>query len=105
MENDRVLVPLRAIMEALGATVAYDEASETVTAEKDGLSLALPIGGLRASVNGAEMALDAPARVINGRTLVPARFVAENLGANVDWDAANNAVVINGTELKKRNGN
>ena len=50
--------------------------------------------GLIVGINGQEIQCDVPPQNINGRVLVPARFVAESLGASVAWDAANNAVVI-----------
>lgn len=45
-------------------------------------------------INGKEIVCDVPPQIINGRTMVPARYVAEGLGAAVTWDAANNAVLI-----------
>ncbi|MGI6551887.1 MAG: copper amine oxidase [Clostridia bacterium] len=86
LEKGRTLVPLRAIFEALGAEVGWDEASRTVTAVKPEVSLSLQIDSTRALVNDREMTLDVPARVVEGRTLVPLRFVGEALGASVDWD-------------------
>jgi len=93
IENGRTLVPLRTIFEALGAEVNWDDTTQTVTAKKDHTELKLVIGG-QAFKNGAPVHLDVPAQVIDGRTMIPARFVAEALGANVGWDEAANSVLI-----------
>lgn len=57
-------------------------------------ALALAANPIKLIINGQNIQCDVPPQNINGRVLVPARFVAESLGANVAWDAANNAVVI-----------
>lgn len=92
--NDRTLVPLRGIFEILGAEVNWEEETETVTAEKDGISISLQIGSNSLFVNGEEKTLDVPAMVLDDRTLVPARAVAESFGAEVEWDEANQNVII-----------
>lgn len=92
--NDRTLVPLRAIFEALGADVQWDGATSTVTAQKDGKVVVVKIGDVNAMVNGEPKALDVPATIINSRTLVPIRFVSESLGATVDWNGDKKAVII-----------
>ena len=56
--------------------------------------LGLLIDSTRASVNDDFVTLDQPATIINGRTMVPARFIAENLGATVEWDAEAQKVTI-----------
>lgn len=93
-QGGRVLVPLRGVLEKLGAYVQYDAAARTVTALKGDLNIRLPIGGREATVNQRPVSLDVPAQVVNGSTLVPLRFVAESLGANVDYNVAANAVAI-----------
>ena len=93
-QGGRVLVPLRGVLEKLGAYVQYNAAARTVTALKGDLNIRLPIGGREATVNQRSVSLDVPAQVVNGSTLVPLRFVAESLGANVDYNAAANTVAI-----------
>ena len=95
IENDRTLVPLRAIFEALESDVSYDEATRTVTATKGDITIVVPIDSTSAIVNGTTKTLDVPAKIKNGRTLVPVRFVSENLGATVSWDQENQTVIIN----------
>ncbi|TPG71547.1 copper amine oxidase N-terminal domain-containing protein [Brevibacillus laterosporus] len=93
--NGRTLVPLRAIFEALGARVDWDEATQTVTAMKDGTTIKLTIGSKVAYKNDKKLNLDVPAQLFNGdTTMVPIRFVSEALGAKVAWDGYSNAVII-----------
>jgi hypothetical protein len=87
-------VPLRVIFENLGATVDWDGVTSTVTATQGSNILKLTIGKSIAYKNGATVELDVPAKVINGRTLVPVRFVSEAMGANVRWDAEKDEVII-----------
>ena len=95
----RTLVPMRAIFEALGATVGWDDATKTATGKTASTEVSLTIDKKDAKVNGAVKTLDVPAQIIEGRTMVPARFVAESLGCKVDWDANTKTVII--TEEKK----
>ncbi|WP_421616974.1 copper amine oxidase N-terminal domain-containing protein [Brevibacillus sp. TJ4] len=93
--DGRTLVPLRAIFESLGARVEWDEATQTVTAYKDGNVIQLTIGSKIAYKNGERIVLDVPAQLLNGdTTLVPVRFVSEALGAKVQWDPYSRSVVI-----------
>ncbi len=90
----RVLVPLRGIFERLGATVDYDAQSQHIVAIRGPQTVELTVGSRQAHVNGIPTLLDVPAFTINGRTMVPLRFVSEALGARVRWDAANAAIFI-----------
>jgi hypothetical protein len=92
--DGRVFIPLRAVVEALGADVRWEAATQTVFGSKGGREFELPIGSRSAQVNGRSLALDAPARLIAGNTMVPLRFVAEALGADVAWNAADQRVAI-----------
>lgn len=94
LENGRVLVPLRTVFEALGATVEWDGTTSTVTAIRGNDTVKLTIGKSTAYKNGVSVELDVPAKVIDGRTLVPVRFVSEALGALVEWDTPNKSVNI-----------
>ncbi|MGV3617055.1 MAG: stalk domain-containing protein [Fimbriimonas sp.] len=92
--NGRVMVPLRGVMERLGAYVSYNAAGRTVTATRGDVDLQLRIGDRIATVNGRQVTLDVPAQEYQGSTLVPLRFMGEALGADVRWDGAVQAVVI-----------
>jgi len=94
LTGGRVLVPLRAIMEALGATVEWDSETETVNARKPGFEFSHPVGKWVAYANGNQINLDVPSRTENGRTLVPVRVISESLGASVSWDDNTRTVYI-----------
>jgi len=94
IESGRTLVPLRAIFEALGATVEWDASTQTVTATKDGTTVKLQIGSKIAYKNGSPVPLDVPGKIHNGRTLVPLRFVSEAMGASVEWKADTQTIII-----------
>lgn len=96
--DGRTLVPVRALFESLGATVGWDDATQTATATKGGTVISMQIGSQTAYVNGAAASLDVPAQTIDGRTMVPARFVAESLGAQVTWEADTDTVYIATTD-------
>jgi len=89
------LVPMRAIFEALGATVDWDAANQMVTAAKGDTTIKLIIGLGTAQVNGHETALSQAAQIIGGRTMVPLRFVAESLQAEVKWEGSTRTITIN----------
>ena len=95
IENSRTLVPLRAIFEALGASVDWDGGTKTVTAVKGGLTISLQIGSNVLNKNGEKIILDVSAQLVNSRTLVPVRAVAESFGAIVEWDEDARTVIIN----------
>jgi len=92
--DGRTLVPLRAIFEALGAEVNWDGNTQTITATDDDTEIILTIGSTTATVNGQATQIDVPAMIIDGRTLVPLRFVAESFGVDVDWDATTRTITI-----------
>ncbi|MBR4283741.1 MAG: copper amine oxidase N-terminal domain-containing protein, partial [Anaerotignum sp.] len=96
ISGNRTFLPIRLIAESLGATVGWDEAEQSVTIVRDGTMIVLYIGQAFATVNGEPVQLDAPAFLANDRTYLPVRFVAENLGATVSWDAETNKVTIIG---------
>lgn len=85
MQNDRVLVPMRLIFEALGATVEWDEYNQYVKATKDQIDITMQIGNSTMVKNGEYITLDTAPILLNGRTLVPVRAVAESLDATVEW--------------------
>lgn len=94
IENGRTLVPMRAIFEALGANIHWDDETKTVTAIAGKTVVFIQIANKTAFVNGEERTLDVLARIVNDRTLVPLRFAGEALGAQVEWDETNRCVNI-----------
>ncbi|MBR5318049.1 MAG: copper amine oxidase N-terminal domain-containing protein, partial [Peptococcaceae bacterium] len=83
VENNRTFVPFRALAEAFGATVAYDEATQAVTAELNGTTVVMTIGSATYTVNGVEKTADVAPFINGSRTMVPVRFAAEAFGIKV----------------------
>ena len=108
MENDRTLVPMRFLFEQMGAAVTWDDATQTATAtvpvtteeemQTFGLaeekSVAISVDNTTATVNGSAATMDVPARLINDKTMVPLRFLSENLGFDVQWDEATRTAIV-----------
>ena len=90
----RTYVPVRYLGEALGANVQWDEATKTVTLTKADKTVVLVIGSTIAKVNGADVQMDVAPEIVNGRTMLPARWVAEGLGFVVVWNEILKQVVI-----------
>lgn len=92
--DDRTMVTLRAIAEALGAKVDWDEATQTITITLGDKVVKLVIGQNSYTVNGQEHPMDTAAAVTGGRTVVPARVIGEALGAKVGWNPQTSAVTV-----------
>ncbi len=92
MSQGRVLVPLRQVFQALEAEVDYKNG--TVTAKRGDNTVRLKPFQKQAEVNGKSVTLDAPAQVVDGRTFVPLRFVAQALGEPVQWQSTTRTVLI-----------
>lgn len=88
------LVPARSISEALGATVTWDESSQTVECVSDTVTVTMKIGNCIARVNDTIHILNVPPQIIGGKTMIPARFIAEAFGASVNWDPYTKSVRI-----------
>ena len=86
IQNGRTMVPFRAVLEELEAIVDWDPSSKTIIATKNDTQITLHIGDPVAKVNGEEVYLESPPIIRNGRTLVPLRFISEELGADVTWN-------------------
>jgi hypothetical protein len=94
IKDGRTLIPLRAISEALGALVGWDAELQEITITRGDIVIKLILGSAKAHVNGQEITLDVPAESLNGRTLIPGRFVSEALQAIVKWEPETQSVVI-----------
>ena len=92
--NGSTMVPMRAIFDALGAAIAWDGDTSTITATRGATVVILTVDSRIATVNGNAVELNEPAVVINGRALVPIRFVSDALGAAVGWDGSTRTVSI-----------
>ena len=93
--NGRTLVPIRVISESLGAEVTWQASTRTVHIRYDGKNMILQLDNISALVGYQAVTLDAPAVIVNARTMVPLRFIAEAMGAEVIWDAGSRSVLIN----------
>ncbi len=93
--EDCILVPFRAIFEELGATVGWDNNTQTATAAKDGTTVSVTIGKTEMHKNGEVVALDAASQAKGGRTLVPLRVISESFGCEAKWDPESRTVIIN----------
>lgn len=96
--QQRTLVPLRAIFETLGATVTWDQTTQTARAVKGSDTVQITLNSTTAYVNGVAQTLDVPAMAMDGRTLVPVRFVSEALQAKVEWLSDSQTVRITTAE-------
>lgn len=92
--NNRTMLPIRFIAEALGAKVEWVGETQTVKVTADGINISLVIGNEFATVNGEKIELDSPSFVENDRTYLPIRFVSEKLGAKVEWEEKTQTVTI-----------
>ena len=97
--NDRTMVPMRKIFEVFEADVKWEGTTETVTAVTDEKTIVLQINNnvakiINASGETEEITLDSAPVIVNGRTLVPVRFIAESLELKVGWDGTTNSVII-----------
>lgn len=93
-EESSVMTPMRLLFEAIGADVFWDDSSKTARAFFMGNTVTLRTDSPIASRNGAQVLLNAPARIVNDRLYVPLRFVSESLGAKVTWNGVENPVDI-----------
>jgi GH25 family lysozyme M1 (1,4-beta-N-acetylmuramidase) len=92
--SGRTLVPLRPIIEGLGGVITWVPETRSVEVVFNGTTLLLQIGNHSAVVDGKEVILDVPAAIMNGRTMLPVRFVSEHLGADVQWAPVTKTVTI-----------
>ena len=99
IKNGRTLVPIRAIVEALGGTVEWEENTKAINIRFESSFIKLQIGNKLAYVNGEYKQLDpqnsnVKPEITNGRTMIPLRFVSENLGCTVDWDGTTKTIML-----------
>lgn len=103
--NNSSLVPARVVFEKLGAEVNWDAANKKVLISMNDKSVELKINNKKAVVNNVVVEMSVPAKIINDKTMVPLRFVGEQLDAKVDWLPSENLIAINkNTSVGKFNG-
>ncbi|MBR2500053.1 MAG: hypothetical protein IKB60_03125 [Clostridia bacterium] len=92
--TNRTLVPARGLFEAVGATVNWAPETRTVSVSKEGLEVKVTIDSTLAYKNTTAIVLDQPPVIVDDRTYVPLRFIAESLDLNVDFDGTTTTVII-----------
>ena len=90
----RTLIPLRGVFDNMGYAIDWDGETKTVTLKKDSKTLTVAIGQASIDVNGSATAIDVPAQIINGSTMLPLRAIADTTGAEVLWDAESRTATI-----------
>ncbi|OAS14000.1 N-acetylmuramoyl-L-alanine amidase family protein [Paenibacillus oryzisoli] len=90
--NDNTIVPVRIIVEQIGAKVSWDEATSKVTIVKDKVNIQLVINNVTALINGKKETLEVGPKIENGSTMLPLRFIGEVLGIEFKWDGATSSV-------------
>jgi hypothetical protein len=93
--SGRTFVPIRALVENIGGTIGYDEDNQEITIIYLGKTVVMQVGNTEATVNGAPVTADVPPYISSeGRTMIPLRFVVENLGLYVQWNDAAQSITI-----------
>lgn len=92
--NDRTLLPVRAIVEEIGGDVEWNDASREVALTRGDTNIVLTIDSTSAMLNGTEYTLDTAPVIINDRTMLPIRFIAEGFDLNVNWNGDSKEVTI-----------
>lgn len=94
IDDGHTLIPIRAVAETLKADVKWDHGNYNAVIKKGNKVITIPIGTDTVDINGEKVTLDTKARIINGRTMVPLRFIAETFNAEVDWEQDTRTVFI-----------
>jgi hypothetical protein len=94
IKDSRTLLPIRALIEALGGTVQWNPSTKTATVALGSRTVALTIGSTIALVNGTPITLDVAPVIKNGRTFLPLRAVAENLGLDLAWEPVSQTIFL-----------
>src|SRR5665648_233300 len=94
ISNSRTLVPVRFVVEQLGASIDWENDTGTVSIKKEEDSITLVIGSTEMVRNGVPSTMDVAPVIIDSRTMVPLRFVSEQLGVLVEWDIGKNSAML-----------
>ncbi|MBV8246635.1 MAG: copper amine oxidase N-terminal domain-containing protein, partial [Candidatus Eremiobacteraeota bacterium] len=94
VRDGTVLIPLRSMFEQMGASVAYDPGSKTVSVAKPGEEIKVTVGRPEVTINGESRPLDVPPEIYQGHVVVPVRVISEAMGAYVQWVPEQRVVVV-----------
>lgn len=101
ISGQRTMVPVRALMEATGATVDWNAAKKIVSIKSKEVSIKLTVDNTKAYINSKEVLLDVPAQIKENRVYVPLRFVSENMNFSVEWNGSEKTVVLVSKNITK----
>ena len=94
VKDNKTLIPIRAVIEALGGSVGWDGQENKITIQLKGNTIELWLNSTKTIVNGVERPIEVAPQTFNGRTVIPLRYVIENLGYTVDWNNATKEIFI-----------
>ena len=98
IQDNRTLMPIRAIVEAMDGKVQWDSNTRTTILSYNNNEIQLTVDSNIAKLNGNNTELDTAPVIINGRTLLPIRFIAESFGFNTSWDSKTKSITITKSE-------
>lgn len=101
--SGRTMIPVRCLAEQLGADVSYDSTLKAARIVRAGVEIIMPIGSKTCTVNGEPFQMDVAPYIENGRTMIPARYVSELFGQNIQWISETRTAAV--TENKALAGN
>lgn len=94
VRNQRTMVPIRAVAEAIGADVAWVQETKQIVMTRAGSTVTMTLDSTTADIDGKAVEMDVAPFAVGGRTLIPARYVAEFFDQKVDWDGTKKQVTI-----------
>ena len=94
IEDGRSLAPVRQIAESLGSSVEWKGGNNQVVLKRVGVTITMKIGDEIAHVNNSPVTLDVPPRIVNGRTFLPVRFIAESFNESIYWNEDTKTIFI-----------
>lgn len=97
--NSRLMVPMRTIFEEFGLTLYWDGTTNTATGTGSEVEISIAIGSYKALVNGEEQTLDVPARLINDKTMLPLRFLSQNMNYRIVWISSSNLILLSKADI------
>ena len=92
--DNRTMIPIRAVVEKMGGSIGWEGSEKKVTVQHGDTTIDLWIGNTKVRVNGSDSTMDTAPVISNNRTLLPVRFITENLGAEVQWIGDTRQIVI-----------